>query len=857
VATLVYAPAIRVHVETEKQGILNISQDITQWELIRRSNAVSSFNFVLQNTDRKYDGMFQPQDRISVRLKRLTWVQVFTGSLNTSPIFSAMPRALPMSASCTLKKLQFWPWDPTTNESINMISSYGQRLQNSSPQGDAGLSGLIIESMNKIANWDKKAIHIGAVPNSWFRWAQDTEQAIDQATSMASILGSGAVIGGTDTFTGLHIKPGVYNNTNITPDAASNLLTIFKIVCRDSMITGQRDQDFAAALAMASAFAASLCDKNNPVFTGVGASAGWYGMNSKWGISDERKDLTWATNAFLNGGGRGTRGLLKIKNWDQVAASDIVYQVLPELRLPNVGGTEDYWFRLYNIMNTVVADLRDQMKQLLNSQSSTYSGNPIWGGGGIPTGTEAPGASGDAFAKTGYDLIKNHPPGFIKYSQGARGTWAGSYKNPNPTLLDCSSFVAWCYYQLTGKNIPNGDIAESEWEGRATEIDHNQARNIRGALLFRRDGDGIMHHVGLSLGNDMEAAAHMAYSDPRLDVTVDNIGDQFNHAALAPGIDYTHAATTPAAARYLTKVTGKVCNVSTYKGIPAIPGQDGGVAGQGQSGVNPFDQLISALFFNTPTPSGDIFGGARQLMNNQPFLPWLGRLTNSTMRAWCSAPNGDFMAWFPDYFNVWGTAAVMKIRPIELQDFTVDWSDQTIVTHEFVLGNINPVFDAGSGTIITGGNADYSQISAMLNTHGIATMDFPQIFRTIYGDKVVNNQKFNTFVGNYLKRFGARPLVEQMPNIPYGPQEFYMALWQFMKHWSEQFTATVPMTFMPELYPGMVMQIEEFGFQAYVTEVSHRGSYGDNGRFTTEAKIIAPAPIDAQDRANLFNVLDI
>ena len=128
-ATLVYSPAIRVHVETDDKGVLDISEDIAEWEIIRRSNTVSSFNFLLQNTDRKYDRLFQPQDRITVELKRFTWVRVFTGSLNSSPIFSAWPRALPMSASCTLKKLQFWPWNPTTTESANMIQTVMSHLK--------------------------------------------------------------------------------------------------------------------------------------------------------------------------------------------------------------------------------------------------------------------------------------------------------------------------------------------------------------------------------------------------------------------------------------------------------------------------------------------------------------------------------------------------------------------------------------------------------------------------------------------------------------------------------------------------------------------------------------------------------
>jgi hypothetical protein len=64
------------------------------------------------------------------------------------------------------------------------------------------------------------------------------------------------------------------------------------------------------------------------------------------------------------------------------------------------------------------------------------------------------------------------------------------------------------------------------------------------------------------------------------------------------------------------------------------------------------------------------------------------------------------------------------------------------------------------------------------------------------------------------------------------------------------------MTFMPELWPGMILQIPAYNFQCYVEEVTHTGSFGPSGGFKTEAKIVAPAPMDPAARANLFTMLD-
>lgn len=82
-----------------------------------------------------------------------------------------------------------------------------------------------------------------------------------------------------------------------------------------------------------------------------------------------------------------------------------------------------------------------------------------------------------------------------------------------------------------------------------------------------------------------------------------------------------------------------------------------------------------------------------------------------------------------------------------------------------------------------------------------------------------------------------------------------MALYLFMQRWANQFQASVPMTFMPELWPGMILRLPEFNFQAYITEVQHNFQYGENGGFSTQASINAPARID--DQTSMFGLLPL
>jgi hypothetical protein len=232
------------------------------------------------------------------------------------------------------------------------------------------------------------------------------------------------------------------------------------------------------------------------------------------------------------------------------------------------------------------------------------------------------------------------------------------------------------------------------------------------------------------------------------------------------------------------------------------------------------------------------------------MLPWISNLMATIMRSWCSAPNGDFMAWFPDYFGLWDSAAKMNVKSIELQDFTVDWYDQEIVTHQYVVGVPRAMFDIRSASVNPSSDAG-SGLYWMLESDGIATMDFPEIFQALFGLNASQQ-----FIDEYLDRFGGRPNTVNVPTIRWkSGAEFFMALYLFMQRWANQFRADVPLTFMPELWPGMLLVLPEYQFQAYILEVAHSFQFGKGGGFTTQAKICAPAR--TSQKTDIFGLLPL
>jgi hypothetical protein len=180
----------------------------------------------------------------------------------------------------------------------------------------------------------------------------------------------------------------------------------------------------------------------------------------------------------------------------------------------------------------------------------------------------------------------------------------------------------------------------------------------------------------------------------------------------------------------------------------------------------------------------------------------------------------------------------MNIKSIELMDFTVEWYDQEIVTHQYVVGAPRQTFDTRTATVTgSGGTGKNNGLNWMLASEGFATVDFPKIFKAIFGVEASEN-----FIKEYLERFGGRPNVVNLPAIQtHSPNEFFMALYLWMQRWANQFRAQVPMTFMPELWPGMLLCLPEYDFQAYILEVTHQFQFGPGGGFHTTAKICAPA----------------
>lgn len=869
-STFLYAPQIQVFVNIEpergERTTIDISDDLVSGNLVRRSDGVSSFNFTLQNTRRKYDSVFKPNDRIIVNMKRLGWCRVFTGYLNKVPLVSAWPRTIDLEASCSLKRLQHWYWDPGLTATYDLVSS---ALTDEGNDRDGGIANAAKTVLTDVVGWPEEKIHIGAIPPNWFDFAtkvaEDVGRRVEESDALAAeyynILGGGGSIGGMGGgIVDGQLAPGSYGGSeDLDAEQARNATIVYNVGKRLNMSEREIIVGLMVAYQESRFVNLQSGDAAGPDSRGI------FQQRSHWGSEQDRLNPERAAEIFFESykksiqqghteGRRPQGGSFASAPLENVAQA---LQGFAAWTKPHYKAAIPYAKAIYQALasGNTVSD---------SSSSSSPGGAQSGGsGGGLQSGigsmrpggsgntgglvgglNNAAGTTGTAFLTTALKLTNQYPN--MPYTWGGGRAWANkdydkmSMSDAGRMGLDCSGFVMFCLHHTFGDAKDMAWTTSQVQAAKVRQIPIEQALNTRGALLFGGGGPNTATHVELSMG---DGGGTVGSRSSRSGTRQFPAGYSWTYAGLIQWIDYS--------------ADGGGVGIGNVGGV----GEDGGV---GQVAVQKYrdqewyreEDDIDAIFGESnwvpqfdpaAAARSEVFTGIRALLNDEPLLPYIKNMMNSTLRSVSSAPNGDFMAWFPDYYGIYGTAAIMQIETIELQDFQVDWRDDFFVTHQYTqaaaFNKFNTVTGMGaSGTLLPPSS-----------TIGIASIDVPSILYTVLGIEVDKNEA-KEFAQWIYDRFGARPNFDQMPGMVDKRGEFFSALHLFMKNWAYQYSSNIPITFMPELWPGMLVQIPAFDFQAYVVSVNHSFKFGPEGHFSTSINVAAPArmPESAEDRNHLL-----
>lgn len=460
----------------------------------------------------------------------------------------------------------------------------------------------------------------------------------------------------------------------------------------------------------------------------------------------------------------------------------------------------------------------------------------------ISGGGPAGGGSGSADNSPAAQFIQlcvteaqaNEASGWTKTPYDIQSGWrSGPLKNkPDGKGIDCSGFMKAVADEMGIENPFFGTTYSMDDHGTPTEDLKPGVFLVRGATSAGNSGGGNAHTV-LYIGDDKVVESS----------TVGNrSGTQIN--------SYTSRTQSSNPWRkYTVPEVGTTDSPGTWAG-GGEGSVDAGAASQFSS-----SQALNAVFdFPGNALESITLQGARALENDVKLLEIVGQVAQASLRTFASHPNGDFMAWFPDYFNTSGRTPYMIINENEIVDCTIELSDKNLATHVFVNGDIYGLNALGTGSV------DSLITKLTTGRYGVVNIEQAYLLDTFLTSKTTRDKLAEQFdpkndekpkrkrvpeligqdgVQGFLKRYGARPYSVNNPILRHPYMNFFIAYQWFQRKWAEQFESNVSFTFMPELFPGTIIKMRGLNVNFYVSEVTHNFDFSSG--FTTTATVMAPS----------------
>lgn len=924
-----YSPDIAVYIQTARDGVINISEDIMSFTIQRQLNGVSTAQIILANFGFKYTpgsnvantapGVIPPQpvintmDQITIFLKRTEYFQVLTGFVTYAPVISIMPTPVSIQASCTLYKAQNSYWDSGSLDFAGLIPNYLYN-QTSNDYKDGGAGQGMVNILHDVCNWPAENIRIGTIPQKWFDFAAGVEYKAPTPPTQAAGNPNGS--SGLEYVTQLtKNKTALYvNGTKTTPAAplGTNLPTSIGCI-----------KESASSLMQSARFLENATIQNPHDLLNNNVNF-WIAMplpfvapsipNGSWhykpdpklpdpkswvaGGSDPKKyawpwpaDSTYGRIIQLrsSGGGIVWVNVVEVLPYDSPLAilSPAAYDALSGANYdPNVGlkVTVDGW------INPATIDTATLEGRVFNNAGANASSDYV------PGVTPKP--------STGTHEKKTSLTGVFDSVAQVQSVIKDELNIKFPSTMDS---YTWAYVLLRSLGVPAGSPTLARDPSHPSYSVSNIARwiNAEGVYWLWEQGDPGMSEKyppdGHSYNDPLDTSLDTSTTPQVQNQSRGNSISPFSYETVAQGIFATQqtlltqsfSPRNGGVTNYKAVIAALTSNASvnefaaaleptgwgganTYGGskprTQAIginnaliklgnPGwvtnqanwsqnAQGGqptsytsIPGQGAAGTanNPNFNITGIV--PGVSPAGTILEGLpNAFIVDEQALSTISTLATGGLRVFQSAPSGDFVSWFPDYFGLYGTRASMQIFDIEIMDLKIYHDDTQLTTHSAVSGDTT-----GIGESVT--------LNDWLSSQGIISVTSLNMLRLLFGINTADKTKKLAKIfglkadaevpAYFMQRYGLRPYVDEEPLIHSHTLEIAFALQSFLYLWSKQYATEVMLTFMPELYPGMIVQLPEHNLQMFVLNVTHQGSR--DGGFTTQATFTCPTLVNIED----------
>lgn len=821
--TLIYSPSVKVEIISGGR-VYDVSRDVIRGGVHRLVNAASQVTLTLANKDLRYNGKFKRMDRIQVSLKRVRWVKVFTGYLDSVPVFQLYPGTVNLRASCTLKRLIHTWWDPGLTASMNLfdqqladeqVAAFTGTDEDPANTGnftspaftkDAGLGEMLRRILHFAGNWNDDDIHIQDVPTSFIDYLSQNLEDYEnsgQTEAFKELFGYNETIGSSSSGGGL----GEATFTTIGPPANGEAYTMDELVAIVHG-AGWRGDDVAigASIIMAESTGnPGAVNPNNPNGT---IDRGLWQINSihehrlKGGNWFDPADSTRMAREIYADAGNSWTPWSTYSHWGtntahlQAARASIAKGIGPVPGNPGTGvkgsdnqslGNPDGLRDSPQKSSPAKGEAKkDDFTQLPGNESAAN-----------PTPPPAIGTTGGAYAS----VLAGEAPNTSQMTIADSIAAVALYKFPMMTYTSGERYTDNGYHsKKQAADISNG--------GDAGTPEMKQLAQWWYDNFF---GKGLLELIHAPFNHNVHEDVDVGdgYTVPGL----------YGAGTMAEHRNHVHIA-----------MSGVVSADGTTTGVSASAGASG-ISFQNKLGKSLFDYIFDPTNLDQSGIS-DFFVGERAPVNDEPLIKVVRSVCDASMRSFQSTPDGGIACFYPDYWGmdkVDGKDAVLKLEDIELKEFHIDANDDAFTTHVFVQGN--PTFSRAWAS-----TGEYG----WLQTRGVATVENEWLFQRLLDLSVVAPD-FES-VEEIYSRYGVRPLTETgRTGIMTPEMEFLAATKIFLQKWSEQYSTRVEMTFMPELFPGMRAELVGHEVTVYVEQVTHSFDFTQGGGFSTTATVTAPS----------------
>jgi hypothetical protein len=855
----VYVPKVEVFVRCDGDGsnrIVDVTEDVIDGSVTRNVDQLSTATVTLQNKFGRYTGgargsggpnavRFRAMDRIIVRMARVGQPHlVFSGYLDETPYFQLYPGPVTIKASCTLKLLQNtyfdpglpimtayfqqfgWIYNPATGMLSDSVGTAGVDQRFGYLDVAGGVGDVMQHVLHDVGNWPNEAIDIQDLPIGFLKAIskamsyqlsevqRDDEAMIDR---LKKFLGTtGTATGGTTTNTTTNPQTG-----NISMEQTATLASQagFK---GDALIT---------AVAVARAESSFKTD------------AMGYNSNGTYDVG------LWQINTVHTPGGGGSGGLAApphglgaLQNPDDfnvvkaslpanvrtymVNCQDPAFNAKEAYTIAGNGTTFTPWVTYNNGLHKPYMDAaKVAVDSVLGGAAIAPNATGITGTTvNDPVGTRNSTEPSGKTDKVATSIVR------IAIAESQKGIHESGGENQGPEILKyqqttgavgqawCGSFATWVYLQA-GLDIrplySGGTASVATIMNTARSKGWTASKPIPGDLICW-DGPSTEDHVAIVVavtGNTISFVGGNQSNGVTQGSTTVGALDSLGRAPV-----YVHTPGIGSAASDAATGAGTDAGAaSTETDTVSAALQAGWAILQTQSN----DTLLSNLLT-----------GERALANDVSLLQWIGQVCAASGRSFMSKPNGEFFAFYPDYFNYFTNTPYFRVADIELVDFTVYENDTELTTHLFATGPT--AFGGHQGPI-----SIQDRINSMVaSVESEAFSYFINIDEADPQKARSNTSSFDAYA--FLRRYGARPLPKDFDDIQH-PVLLWLVAWrEFTLQWAKRYSAQCETTFLPELFPGTVIELGGLGgITMYVENVTH--TFSRSGGFQTSASLISPA----------------